>query len=136
MLEIIKEAYTEVVEEFFLEFNTHQHGGYSFPCDKDGNVLQLAPEGQENYNKCISGEVKTIREPYIQCYRRSYKHPRVCKCECGDELPMEWDSEGLVYCHCGKTFNTSGQSIRPRSEWEERYEDDYWFTGLEKHENW
>jgi hypothetical protein len=124
MLEIIKEAYTEVVEEFSIEFRTDKYGGYSFPCDYKGNVLELNPYAQANYEKCVSGEIKTSA-PFVSSLVRHIRHPRICRCECGDELPMEWDSEGLVYCHCGKTFNTSGQSIRPRSEWEERYEDDY-----------
>jgi hypothetical protein len=125
MLKVIKDGYTEFHEECFMYYQTHKDGGFSFPCDNDGNILPLTPAGQDNYKKCISGEIKTISQPYIQYYSRTYNHPRVCECECGDELHMECDSEGLVYCHCGRCYNMAGNSIRPRSEWEERYEDDY-----------
>lgn len=125
MLETIRESYTELIVEYNLSFKTDKYGGYSFPCDKDGNVVDLNPTAMSNYQKCISREVVTICPPFVDYSERMYRHPHVCKCDCGDELEMECDSEGLVHCHCGKCYNTAGQSIRPRSEWEERYEDDY-----------
>ena len=78
-----------------------------------------------NYQKCISGDVATIQTPFVDYVERVYRRPKVCKCDCGQKLSMECDNEGLVYCHCGKSYNSSGASIRPRSEWEEPYEDDY-----------
>lgn len=125
MLETIRESYTELIVEYNLSFKTDKYGGYEFPCDKDGNVEGLNPTAMANYQKCISGEVATIQPPFVCYSERIYRHPKVCKCDCGDELEMECDCEGLVYCHCGKCYNTAGQSIRPRSEWEERYDDDY-----------
>ena len=125
MLETIRESYTELIVEYNLSFKTDKYGGYEFPCDKDGNVGDLNPAAVSNYQKCISGEVATICPPFVDYSERWYRHPKVCKCQCGDELVMDCDSEGLVYCHCGKCYNTAGQSIRPRSEWEERYDDYY-----------
>lgn len=127
MLETIRESYTELIVEYSLSFKTDKHGGYVFPCNSDGNIA----EGMEsqpwysNYQKCISGEVVTICPPFVDYSERIVRHPKVCQCDCGEELSMECDSEGLVYCYCGKCYNTAGQSIRPRSEWEERYDDDY-----------
>ena len=125
MLKEIRASYVETMEEFSLYCQTHDSGGFSFPCDKDGNISDLSPEALINYLKCISGEVSTMHPPRVVRNSWTYQHPRLCECECGDELPMDCDSEGLVYCHCGKCYNSAGQSIRPRSEWEERYDDDY-----------
>lgn len=125
MLKVIRESYEELIEEYNLFFETKKGSGFSFPCDKDGNVKPLSEAAIPNYEKCISGEIATIRPAYVQDWSRTYRHPKVCKCDCGLELEMYADGEGLVYCYCGRCYNTAGQSIRPRSEWEERYEDDY-----------
>lgn len=125
MLKELRESYVETIEAFSLYYQTHNSGGYSFPSDKDGNVLELPTEAVSNYRRCLSGEVITIRPPYVRDDSWTYRHPRLCECECGQELSMDCDNEGLVYCHCGRCYNSAGQSIRPRSEWEERYDDDY-----------
>jgi len=124
-LKVLRESYRELQEEYALEFEVGEGSWLSFPCDKDGNVKPLTPEGLSNYEKCMSGEIKTTEPPYVKDWSRWVTHPKVCECHCGQELPMYHDSEGMVYCGCGKTFNTSGQELRPRSEWEERYDDDY-----------
>jgi len=52
--------------------------------------------------------------------------PAVGRCDCGEEVTLQVDFEGLCYCHCGATYNGAGQRIRPRSQWEERHDwDDY-----------
>lgn len=125
-LKVLKESREELLMSYSIRFDTHSDGGYAFDCDENGNVLDtLTPLGMENYKKCKSGEIKLYRPPYINEYRRLVRHPMVCKCHCGKELPMECDPEGIVYCYCGKTYNPSGQELLPRSQWEERYEDDY-----------
>jgi alpha-tubulin suppressor-like RCC1 family protein len=131
-LVLVTEAHQEKIEEYCLNFDTSIDGGFAFPCDKDGNILQKDRWGREmsdiaiqNYNRCVSGEVKTIRPAYVKDLSRMYYNHAVCKCHCGKELSMQPSSDGLVYCECNRMYNTAGQSIRPRSEWEERYDDDY-----------
>lgn len=125
MIRIIREARIEHCTEYSLNFDTDRNGGYAFDCNHKGEVFDMSPEGQRNYQRCLSGEVKTIRPAYIR--ERNYtKHTyAVGECYCGAPVELQPDSEGLCYCHCGQGYNTAGQSIRPRSEWEERYEDDY-----------
>lgn len=125
MLKTIKESYQELHTAYEIQFDIGGGRAYSFPCDKDGNVESLPPEAVENYKKCMSGEINTTQPPYVKDWSWLVTHPRVCECECGLELEMYADSDGLVYCNCGKCYNWAGQSIRPRSEWEERYDDDY-----------
>lgn len=50
---------------------------------------------------------------------------KIKKCKCGKE--MLYNSYYHCYeCDCGKTYNAVGQELRPRSEWQDEYdEDDY-----------
>ena len=125
MIRIIREAKTSHHVEYSLNFDTSPSSGYFFPCDQDGNVKDLNPAAQKNYERCLSGEVQTIRAPYIHERIWAEQEPAVGECYCGAEVELSPDSEGLCYCHCGQCYNAAGQSIRPRSEWEERYDDDY-----------
>jgi hypothetical protein len=125
-LKVLRESYRELQEEYALQCDIGNGSSYVFDCDKDGNVEKLIhPDSVSNYEKCVSGQIKTIRPPYVKDWSRWVTHPMVCECHCGQELPMYHDYEGIVYCNCGKMFNTAGQELRPRSQWEERYDDDY-----------
>lgn len=121
MIRIIKEASVQHHVEYSLNFDTSRGGGYSFPCDYRGEVLPLNPTAQTNYARCISGEVQTIRPPYVHERQWTEYVHAIGECFCGAEVELNPDSEGLCYCHCGQCFNAAGQSIRPRSEWEESY---------------
>lgn len=121
MIRIIKEAKTSHHVEHSLNFDTSPSGGFAFPCNDKGEVLDLNPTAQKNYEGCLSGEIKTIRPPYIHERVWAFNDPAVGECYCGAEVELSGDSEGLCYCHCGACYNTAGQSIRPRSEWEEDY---------------
>jgi hypothetical protein len=121
MIRIIREAKTSHHVEYSLNFDTSPSGGFAFPCDHTGKVFDLHPAAQENYECCLSGDIKTIRPPYVQERNWSYTDPAVGECYCGAEVELSPDSEGLCYCHCGQCYNAAGQSIRPRSEWEEDY---------------
>lgn len=121
MMRILKEAHVVFHVEHSLNFDTSRHGGYSFPCDHTGKVADLNPEAQLNYERCLSGEVQTIRPAYVHEREFNEYVPAVGECYCGAEVELSPDSEGLCYCHCGECFNSAGQHIRPRSEWEENY---------------
>jgi len=121
MIRIIREARTEHCTEYSLNFDTDRSGGYCFPCDHKGEVLALSPEGMRNYEPRLSGEVKTIRPAYVREHNYANYTYAVGECYCGAPVELQPDSEGLCYCHCGQGYNAAGQSIRPRSEWEENY---------------
>lgn len=121
MIRIIKEAQIVHHVEHSLNFDTSPSGGYSFPCDHKGQVIDLRPEGRQNYERCVSGEVKTIRPAYVHEREWTEYQSAIGECYCGAEVELRGDSEGLCYCHCGACYNVAGQSIRPRSEWEENY---------------
>jgi hypothetical protein len=121
MIRIIKEA--EIIHrvELSLNFDTSRTGGYSFPCNENGVVDVLNPSAQSNFEKCLSGEIKTIRPPYVQERTWTEHIYAIGECFCGGEVELAPDSEGLCYCQCGQCYNSAGQHIRPRSEWEENY---------------
>lgn len=125
MIKIIKPRREVFVEEFYLAFKTDQHSGYYFPCTSRGEVVELAPEAKSNYEKCVRGEIKTICTPFVKHERSSHIESAIGECECGQHFDMDIDNEGICYCYCGKSYNGAGQSIRPRSEWEEQYDDNY-----------
>ena len=109
MIRIIKEGRIAHHEEFSLDFK-----GYSFPCNYKGELLPLSPEAQRNFDK------QTTAPQFVERYWTEYEHP-IAECYCGAEIELRPDHEGLCYCYCGKCYNSAGQSIRPRSEWEENY---------------
>jgi hypothetical protein len=124
---IIKPSQREFFVEHSLNYDTSSNGGFSFPCDAHGHVdlSSFSDAAKHNYQQCLDGMVGAIRAPYVSEREYSRLTQAIAECECGKQFEMDTDSEGLCYCHCGKCYNASGQSIRPRSEWEERYEDDY-----------
>lgn len=121
MIRIIREGRIEHHTEYALTFDTSRTGGFAFPCNHKGELLPLHPSAQANYEMCRSGEVQTIRPPYVKEHTWTENIPTVGECYCGAEIELQPDNEGLCYCYCGKTFNAAGQEIRPRSEWEENY---------------
>ena len=121
MIRIIKEAQIVHHVEHSLNFDTSPSGGYSFPCNERGVVDVLNKTAQSNFEKCLSGEIKTIRPPYVYGREWTENQSAIGECYCGAEVELRGDSEGLCYCHCGACYNVAGQSIRPRSEWEENY---------------
>ena len=122
MIRIIKEASVQHHVEYSLNYDTSRSGGYSFPCDHEGKLLPLHPSAQANYEMCKSGEVQTIRPPYVREHTYTEHTYAVGECYCGAPVELQPDGEGLCYCHCGSCYNAAGQSIRPRSEWEEPYD--------------
>jgi hypothetical protein len=46
-------------------------------------------------------------------------------CRCGSLLDMlDFDSLDTIECTCGRLFNSSGQELRPRDQWEEPLEEE------------
>lgn len=43
----------------------------------------------------------------------------------GCKKSVDLDQQGDTVCECGQYFNAVGQALKPPSQWEERYEDDY-----------
>ena len=123
-MKIISEAHKETRNDYGMCYdNLNGGGGYMFECDEKGviDTAKFNPAALTNYNKCISGEVKTSRPPYIQKYSHEYMVWAVGKCdECGNEVELVPEQGDGIGCVCGSLYNQLGNRLRPRLEWEEK----------------
>lgn len=91
--------------------------GFSFDCDKEGNLLNPTGVHLETFNKCLSGEYDVIDTGIVE-YRSTYTELAVLLCDCGEQFEV-YDP---FYCECPKCltpYNGMGQQLRPMNEWGE-----------------
>lgn len=93
-----------------------KNAGFSFDCDKNGNVFEMHPIGFENFKKCQNGTFDVIDEGIIE-YRHKYILSAIGKCDdCHKKIELySNDNE----CQCGAIYNMSGQRLAPRHFWGE-----------------
>lgn len=116
----------EEVKELCLVYEDRQGGGYSFPCDKQGNIVWEKCPSPENIKRSLAyckahpeewngknGEVVTL----ISRIRYG-----ICP-QCGNRVYFGgsgWASYmGAAECECGLWYNVFGQAIKPPEEWDE-----------------
>lgn len=117
-MEIIRQAFTSVGMEFFLNFpfNGKEESGYSFPCDSDGVVTSsLNPTARENLRKCLDGTYD-VAKPTLEKREWRNRHPRIGRCECGAGVALQNFTNP---CECGRDYNMGGQLLAPRECWGE-----------------
>lgn len=101
--------------------------GFSFDCFENGAVnLDSFSEGaKENLWRAIFNlfdkplTYKGIVE--LDCSYREMAHGT---CPCGREVWLDFDNGHGIDCDCGRIYNLSGQELAPRSQWEDRWDDD------------
>ncbi len=95
--------------------STPNHG-FSFPCDKDGNILKdkMNEAGLENYKKCITG-VHDVISIGVKAYEWAYTEPAVGECNCGEEVVLDGFTNTCE--SCDRDFNMSGQELASRDQW-------------------
>ena len=129
MTQVISERFSTVTTEYYLSFSYDPRymSGFSFKCDSNG-VVDTATKtaaALENYQFCQANRDKFARI-FLDVRENEVWHPKVIRCHCGDSLRLEYpDGYGAISCCCGQLYNLSGQRLRPRSQWEERLDDDY-----------
>lgn len=118
-MEIISQRKRVHVESYMLCFSWRDTpgAGFSFPCDKEGNLTPEAanPDAQANLDKCLSGEYDVIAKG-VQDYSYHYTQPKVGKCSCGKEVSLDHFTNT---CECGRDYNSSGTLLAPREFWGE-----------------
>lgn len=105
----------------------HKPGcSYSFPCDEDGTPLldQMGEALRDSLEYC-QRMTALFKKPVVLKQVSRWVEPAVLRCDCGEEVAVEPDPYGTVNCHaCGRLYNSSGQRLNPRSQWEENLEED------------
>lgn len=116
-MEIIKQRERVEVESYMLCFSWKDSpgSGFSFPCDKEGNVESMNPDAQDNLDKCLNGTYDVIAKG-VENYSYSYTSPKIGKCHCGREVQLDHFTNT---CDCGADYNSSGSLLAPRSQWGE-----------------
>ena len=133
-MHIVRECQTVNVEVYALafEWKNMPGAGFSSPCDKQGTLLrdEMCALALQNLGKCLSGEYAVMPQG-VKDYSYTYREPAQARCSCGRIVDL-FDPMTNT-CACGLEYNGGGQSLSPRSQWEEPWDDDglaTWGDGL------
>lgn len=113
---------------FNLEFGDSEGNGYSFPCDRAGNVFPLEYQcARDNLKYCLDHPEEFEVWNKVRREVRKYTEPAHGTCFCGREVYL-WDQYyGACECECGKWYNLFGQELLPPEQWEsDPAEEEYW----------
>jgi hypothetical protein len=123
-MEIVQESWVEYCHKFCVhfEYDDAPGRGFGFDCDEHGavDVDKLNSAAKENYSKCLEGiaDGHPVHLIGIHEYNWSYKHPRIIKCPCGEEVDL--DHHFTNSCgKCGRDYDGSGNELAPRHLWGE-----------------
>ncbi len=125
MLKIVKEKepFEDIHYELTFLLKEDPSGGLFFPCDKDGNIEQLNPAAQENYEYALANPDKYLK-PQVKKIIYRGTNPAEGICNCGERLLVENQYMGAFECpSCGQWYNLFGQELLPPDEWNDL--DDY-----------
>lgn len=127
---LVRRTVTPLVE-YSLEFLREDTSGFSFPCDKDGNVFPLEyPAAKENLEWCMAN-ADTFDWHGVRKYTRLVKEPAHGTCSCGAEVFLYDQYLGACPCpECGRWYNLFGQELTDPIYWEtdDDYDSDYYYN--------
>lgn len=118
-MNIVKQSKRVYEKEYQMNWNWKDDpdAGFSFPCDKEGNILthEMQPAGLENLRKCRAGE-HDVFGPILDSIERSWWECAEGECECGGRVYLQMSLTNT--CDgCGREYNSSGQLLAPRNQW-------------------
>lgn len=92
--------------------------GYSFDCDRDGN-LTFPNEGQkENFEYAVAHPDK-FEDLGVVRRVSSYIEPAKGRCHCGEVIELTDQYMGACECpRCNQWYNLFGQELLPPEQWE------------------
>lgn len=126
MLKNITRPERRRVVEFAIEFEYEEDGGFSFPCDGQGNVGELPPEAQKNYEYCLAHPEEFEVWNVMNSYYREWMEPGSGDCICGNRVELRNQYQGACECEkCGRWYNLFGQELLPPEYWESEYDEHY-----------
>lgn len=112
-MNIIKER--ERITNTWLEreFSDELHNGFSFPCDKNGNILPSCSEiAKRNFQDCIDGKFNDLIDRGVIENKNAYMSNAIGVCECGNKVELRDEYYGTCQCsNCGEWYNLAGQHV-------------------------
>jgi hypothetical protein len=116
-MEILSKQHdVEVVRyEHLFQYKTDPDfsGSYSFPVDKDGNLLvrtmQIDFDGVLDSPDYIDFGIKEIRYTGTE--------PAIGKCVCGARVYLDESFTGVTECECGRWYFMDGTELKPSDQW-------------------
>ena len=123
MLKNMTKAEWITIHEYSIDFDTDDGGGFTFPCDETGKVLDsITDEAKTNYEWCLQHPEKFVRFKEFKHFKRQYKEPAHGTCKCGEVVELVNEYMGACECpNCGQWYNLFGQELLPPEQWEEDY---------------
>lgn len=125
MSRIIARPEPEIVthREHVFDWEGETGWGFRFPVDEHGYLIECADVAIENYRACLTGTVhgQRVVDRGIRERQQVIYHPTLIRCDCS----------AVVFAHrgawmdrhecdaCGRSYNGSGQALRPVEEWGE-----------------
>lgn len=119
-MKIIRRAARVRFERYAQVFacNDCPGAGYSFACDKQGNLENPSPVALSNYQNCIQGLYPvTFQGMRDESY--TVFEPALGVCEfCRAQVELSTDPN---LCEgCGAEYNMCGQLLAPREQWDDQ----------------
>lgn len=113
----------------FLYKESLGRSGFTFPCDKDGHILdeQMTEEAWANYGQCMAHPERFQEFNVLAQDSRIIQPDPELVCKCGHRFSLSGDGYYMAWqCpECGQWYNMSGDELVPPSEWQEPLEEDY-----------
>lgn len=116
----------------FLSFDLGGGSGYSYDLTAEGSPVNYPSgtyqsgddPGAINFVLCCMGWMPGVVGYEFGERVNRYTEPAVGRCHCGREVYLDGDYGHGIDCECGRIFNMSGQELAPRSQWEDRWDED------------
>ncbi len=106
-----------------FEWDDTPGAGFSFDCDKDGNVLtdSFIPLALDNLKHCLANDFPegTVHSTGITKYVNSYWEPGIIVCERCDNEVVLYNTLTNTCEKCDTDYNAFGQRLGPREFWGE-----------------
>lgn len=120
---------SRIIEEHSLIFFYDDNGGFSFPCDENGNVAlsEMTDCAVANLEDCKKHPERFQYFNKVRTWRRRVSDLAHGTCECGAEVYLYNQYMGACECDCGRWYNLFGQELIPPERWEENEDpEEYW----------
>ena len=110
----------EEKEGFMLVYEDRQGNGYSFPCDKQGNILwgKLSSPTAVKKNLAVAKTKKWTGKNGEVVTFVSHSRYGICP-NCGRRVYLNGDGYfGAFECECGKWYSRFGQELKNPKSWD------------------